>query len=263
MVQSAIDKVHSEWFLTVLLPVDQAEHQATIPQLNADDARYWWVFRNLDFMTWDSAESPGLFWLSGLPHRNIDQISSYIIDREKAKHSGSRKAVLYFFCSTFADESSAQLNFTHTLLHQLASSLLITGEATVLIKQFLRSLHQLVFKDQWDALGFQETDTPRQSLAALLGAPSAKHWAALKAALPPSIKHDLIIVIDGVDNVGKATLVFLREVCTFIKSLQYKGFKLKVLITSQGLTEIKDFLAGVPSIVFDDERKRRCCISNC
>ncbi|KAL2827876.1 hypothetical protein BJY01DRAFT_135033 [Aspergillus pseudoustus] len=209
----------------------------------------------MDFEKWDLEESPGVLCLSGPADRMIHQISSSIIDREKARHLGTQRLILYFFCSSSTPSGSILLHFIHTFLHQFTRGLLNAEEVSAIIKRFLHSLHQQAFKDDWETLGFDETDSVRQTIASLMKADPYKQWTALTAALVPSVQQGLIIVIDGLDDVGLDRSNFLREVCTFLERLEGSGFGLKALLASRAMSEIKEFLRRVRGIVFDDERK--------
>jgi hypothetical protein len=92
-------------------------------------------------------------------------------------------------------------------------------------------------------------------MTALLQASFTHQWTALQTSLSKTIQRELVVVIDGFDKVEVHRSDFLREVCTLIEKLRSATPRVKALITSGTLTEIKEYFGGkVPAIVFDEER---------
>ena len=121
MLRSAIDDLNLDQFLPMLSVLDQDKHISTIPHPDRDHPMFYWIFRNKDFSQWSSAECSRVLWLSGLPERNIDQVSSYIVHQEKEKKRALKtdRFVLYFFCSSAIRRRSSVVDLIHTLLGQI------------------------------------------------------------------------------------------------------------------------------------------------
>src|ERR1700722_7298837 len=139
MTQSAIDDLNLDQFLPMLSVQDQDEHISAIPHPDRNHPMFYWIFRNKDFLQWSSAECSRVLWLSGLPERNIDQVSSYIVHQEKETALKTDRFVLYFFCSSAIMRRSSVANFIHTLLYQIVYCSPIDKRISI-IRNFLNSL---------------------------------------------------------------------------------------------------------------------------
>jgi len=120
MLRSAINDLNLDQFLPMLSVIDQDEHISAIPHPDCDHPMFYWIFRNKDFSQWSSAECSRVLWLSGLPERNIDQVSSYVVHQEKETALETDCFVLYFFCSSAIRRRSSVTDFVHTLLKSLS-----------------------------------------------------------------------------------------------------------------------------------------------
>src|SRR4051812_18270865 len=118
MLRSAVDDLNLDQFLPMLSVLDQDEHMRTMSPLDQGHPMFYWIFRNMDFLQWNSDKFPVL-WVSGLPERNIHQVSSYIVGQEKDRTLKADHFVLYFFCSSAIGNGSAFTYFVHTLLNQI------------------------------------------------------------------------------------------------------------------------------------------------
>src|SRR2546429_6074824 len=100
----------------MLSAVDQEGYKSTIPSLDCDQPKFYWIFKNIDFEQWSSTSRSQVLWLSAPPEYSIHQVSSYIVDQVKIKALKTQHSVLYFFCSTAIWEKSIVTTFIHTLL---------------------------------------------------------------------------------------------------------------------------------------------------
>ena len=258
MLQSAIDNVDLDRFLPMLSVVGQEKHQSTIPSLNYDQPKWFWIFRNMDFRQWSTASYPQALWLSGPPECDIHQVSSYIVDQEKNRTSKKQYFVLYFFCSTAARKEPIIVILIHTLLNQIVCCS-PANKRILIVKRFLHSLLEGAFKKEgtpnWESRGFNEKDSPDANIKKILNAPANELWAALEAVLGDDKQQGLSVIVDGLDKVEHQRGELIRGVRAFIKRLQQRTLKVKILLTSQPLTEIKHLFDGLSCIEHDRERK--------
>jgi hypothetical protein len=258
MLQSAIDNVDLDRFLPMLSVVDQEKHQSTIPSLNYDQPKSFWIFRNMDFRQWSTASCPQVLWLSGPPECDIHQVSSYIVDQEKNRASKTQYFVLYFFCSTAARKEPIIVIFIHTLLDQIIRCS-PENKRILVVRRFLHSLLEGAFKKgrapNWERRGFNEKDSPDTNIEKILNAPADELWAALEAVLGDEEQRGLSVVVDGLDKVEHQQGELIRGVRAFVKHLQQRTSKVKILLTSRPLAEIKELFDGLPCIEHDRERK--------
>lgn len=255
MVRSAIDSVDMDLILPMLSVVDQGRHKYTIPCLDHDRPEFYWIFRNLDFKQWNNPRCSQVLWLSGPPERNIDQVSSYIVDLEEKTALKTEHIVLYFFCSSVSTNESIVDVFFHTLLYEIVRYLPM-NEKTTVVKSFLLTLHEQAFKTatspSWKTRQLNEEDPPDKKIKKLLKAPTNQLCAALEAALGYLHKREISIIVDGLD---KKKIELIMGVRAFIKCLQQRTPKAKILLTSRAQAEIKEVLSEFPCIEYDKERK--------
>jgi hypothetical protein len=244
--------------LPMLSVVDQEKYQSTIPSLNYDQPKLFWIFRNMDFRQWSTASCPQVLWLSGPPKCDIHQVSSYIVDQEKNRTSKTQYFVLYFFCSTAARKEPIIDIFIHTLLDQIVRCS-PTNKRILIVRRFFRSLLEGTFKKEripsWKHRGFKEEDSPDTNIGKILDAPANELWAALEAVLGDEEQRGLSVVIDGLDKVEHQRDELIGGVRAFVKHLQQRTSRVKILLTSRPLAEIKDLFDGLPCIEHDRERK--------
>jgi hypothetical protein len=245
-------------FLPMLSMVDQEKHRSTIPSLNYDQPKLFWIFRNMDFRKWSTAGCPQVLWLSGPPECDIHQVSSYIVDQEKNRTSKTQYFVLYFFCSTAAWEEPIIVIFIHTLLDQIVRCS-PENKRVLIVRRFLHSLLEGTFKrgrtPNWERGDFNEKDSPDTNIKTILNAPANELWAALEAVLGDEEQRGLSIVVDGLDKVQHQRGELIRGVRAFVKHLQQRTSNVRILLTSRPLAEIKDLFDGLPCIEHDRERK--------
>jgi hypothetical protein len=102
---------------------------------------------------------------------------------------------------------------------------------------------------------FKAEDPPDATINEILNAPIDELWDALKAILADDRKQDLLIVIDGLDQVEHQRVEFIKRIREFIIYLQERNVKAKALLTSRPQDKIKELLYGLPYIEYDKERK--------
>jgi hypothetical protein len=245
-----IDNIVLNQILPMLSVVDQGKHKSTIPCLDHDRPEFYWVFRNLEFKQWSDASSQVL-WLSGPPACGIHQVSSYVVDLEN-RASKTQRSVLYFFCETVREVKSNVVAFVHTLLWQLICYSPMDKKISM-ARVFLHTLVEKIFGRENPPI-FKE-DAPITKIKKILDASLSRElWAALKAVLDEQ-ELELLIVVDGVDEVEHRRSEFIKEVREFVEHLLKRKSKVKALLTSGPQAEIKEALDGLPCIEYDKERK--------
>jgi hypothetical protein len=209
----------------------------------------------MDYVQWNDSCSQVL-WLSGPPECNINQVSSYIMGQEKDTTLKTGNFVLYFFCSDEIRGRSVTKYFVHTLVYQICCS--STERSLLIFQSFLRNLLNEAFEKKaapnWKEQRFNERELPNENLQKLLDAPANELLTALGALLDEE-QQGLSIIIDGLDKVKDQRDEFIRGVRKFVEHLQQRTLKVKVLLTSRPVTEIKALLDGLPRIEHDRERK--------
>jgi ankyrin repeat domain-containing protein 50 len=249
--------VDLDLFLPMLSVVDQEKHKSTIPPLDYEHPMFCWIFKNIDFVQWNSASCPEVLWLSGPPKRNIHQVSSYIVDREKNRALDTQHLVLYFFCSAAARKRSIITAFVHTLLYQIVCCS-PTDRGILIVRSFLHSLLDGTLEKKedpnWKQI-FKEGDTLDSSIKKILNAPANALWTALVAVLSEEQQRDLWVVVDGLDKVEHQYGEFIRGVREFVANLLNRTLKFKALLTSRPQAEIKEVFNEVLCIEYNKERK--------
>jgi ankyrin repeat domain-containing protein 50 len=244
----------------MLLVVNQEEEKATIPILDIDNPTFYWIFRNIDFVRWTDRSDHQVLWLSGPSKCNIQQVSSHVVEHKKAR-AKTRYPVLYFFCSTAAEERSIVNTFVHTLLTQIISCSL-EDKKLLIARSFLQTLVKWFFepmraKDEslyfYQKLSRSVKDPPAMVREILAASPNAL-WFALQAALTHE-QEDMLIVVEGLDKIKHRKGEFIKGVHELVVHLKERISGFKSLLTSGSQGEIKETLNGLTHIEYDKERK--------
>ena len=260
ILRSAIDIVDLDGLLPPLSVIDQEKHKPPSLSLDCNQPKFHWVFRNIDYKKWDSASGCQMLWISGPPECNISQISSYVVDQEKNRAEKSRTLkrehlVLFFFYSSEITKGSVAV---YTILNQIVHCSPMEKRIPI-IQRFLHSLLEQAFKKEegcsWKQRGFKEEDSPHENIKRLLNASVDELWAALRAVLSCEQDRELSIIVDGLEHIEHQRDKFIGGVRSFIEHLRQRTPKIKILLTSRPLVEIKELFNGLPSIEHDRERK--------
>ncbi|KAF8540115.1 hypothetical protein BDD12DRAFT_777518, partial [Trichophaea hybrida] len=250
MLLSVIDCVDLDEFLKMLSAVDQKTYESTIQPLDRELPEFYWIFKNCDFIQWESGVAPVL-WLSGPTDRNINQVSSHIVRLAMDAISESPHFVLYFFCSTIVRRRSSVTVLIHTLLYQFICYL-PRDRRRAIIKAFLRTLLDSIFIREPSR--FKDEDCV-DTVKKILDASNSELWDALKAALDAEPERKLTIIIDGLDRVEDQKPEFIRGLRTFVEYLLERPLKPKALLTSRPQDDVRDILDNLLCIEHDKERK--------
>ena len=256
MLRSAIDDINLDQFLPMLSVLDQDEHISAIPHPDRDHPMFYWIFRNKDFSQWSSAECSRVLWLSGLPERNIDQVSSYVVHQEKETALKTDRFVLYYFSLPTIRRKSSVADFIYTLLKQIVYCSPM-DKRILIIRNFLHSLLEQVVKreagpnlERWS---FDKECSPDKNIKQILNTPVKDLFTALRAVLGSQEQRGLSLIVDGLDKVEHKRDECIKEVRVFIEYLQQRASEVKILLTSQPLAEIRELFDGLPCIEYDRE----------
>src|SRR5436190_1352047 len=235
----------------MLSKIDQQKYKSSIPPLDYNDPKFYWILKNQDFHTWSSSSSSEILWLSGPSKCNSHEVSSYIIDLEEKRNSGSSCSVLYFFYSTAFRMTSTIAAFASTILRQfLASS----------PREMRKSIAEIFLCARLEAFftkpnpRFGKGNPPKETIEQVLDAYPNEICSALKTALTSDVDRQFSIIVDGLDEASHQN-EFIREICQFLLQLQQSNSKAKGLLISQPIDGVRGAFAGIPNIEYDRERK--------
>jgi len=247
LLQYITSNLEPDLFLAMLSGnVDQKDYKSKILPLNSNQPEHFWIFRNIDFDQWHSADCSQVLWLSGPSSHDLYQVSSYILDLVNTDQT----ALYFFFSSTAGASINVNAVVVHSLLYQIVSSLIAEKKnSTSTILVFIRSLlNQIAPSEPW-----MKNSSLDMALRGLIGSSkisSGQFWKALKAVLAQQ-KQKYLIVIDGLD---KAEHQVIGEIRSFITYVQERVWS-KALLTSRTRADIKKSLDGLPCIEYDKERQ--------
>lgn len=237
----------------MLRAFDQDQFITTIPHLDPDDPMFHWVFRNTDYLKWSSAKNSQILWLLSPPERNVNQVSSYIVGQEKGNTTRTSHFVLYFFCSSAIGSRSIISDFTHTLLAQIIGSSLM-DRRLLIIRNFLQSILDYVFKRDWETRGFREEDNPSDTVVKLLNPPPGNILDSLMSVLCQEEQRGLCLIVDGLDKLEYQGMELINTIHEFIRNLRLQCSRARILLTSRPVDKLKYMLDGSQSIEHDRER---------
>jgi ankyrin repeat domain-containing protein 50 len=276
-LHSAIDRVNPGLFLPHLSKVDLKRSKSEMSSFDCDHPMFYWIFKNVDFERWRSDTRSHVLWLSGPPECNIHWVSSYILDQKK-NISSEQNLVLYFHCSAEIRNKSILITFVHTLLSQVVDCSPASRKELVFksflhalldedeqpLKEILREI--LKNKDshkriQWNfdkdpSYGnIQAKDPSYTNIQTILDTLVNGLWSALGTILTYEQQREVLVVIDGLDQIEDQGREFIKAVHKLIIHLPNRVPKFKALLTSRPLAEIKEIFSRIPCIEYDRERK--------
>ncbi|OGM40936.1 hypothetical protein ABOM_010325 [Aspergillus bombycis] len=262
-LQLAIENVNVDQFLKRIVSVGVRRPCPDLPPVRSDDPKYWWISRNIDFQCWQSSDSSQFLWLSGRSECNIQQATAFQIGKEFNK-APVKPAFVQFHCSDLLPPHYSLIKaISHSLFHQLISNLPANSK-DLAIKDFLRCLYSTAVAKSEELtkriIRIDDKTSKENIIDMIMRLEDSHHWSALKAALT-EVKQDLVLVLYHIDLVSPQNIESILDIVTFLKHLVQKATrKVKVLLTSKPNAEIREILAGVPSIEHDKERKE--CLAN-
>jgi len=285
---SMFDSLELQQIMKLLATVDQDEYKTAMPKFDCSDPKSYWVFKNEDFLPWDSAASSRLLWLLGPPECGLSRIASTVVDREinatdKSGRACVQHLVLHFCC---VESNVSPKLIARSLLYQIFCSLPpleLRAALTVFLRPLLEEIqrkaikHRCTKKTDRDSTEtgackwpFQEADPPCETLKTVFDWSSSRgYWQALKAVFDSGCRQISIILDmvnrikflenDPLPNNAPEVPEPISSVEAFLGCLQMETCKVKVLLTSdlnvgpslEGVRQAQ----GVTFIEYDAERK--------
>jgi hypothetical protein len=218
-------------FLGLLPVTNKDEH---ISPINPADAKYYWIFRDEDFIRWKSEDHPQVLCLfGGPPGCRMTDVSCHIA-------SQATGAVFYFTCSSVSTTA-----FAHAILRHILT-VSDNRQAKSIATTFLSTLvHKILDRDQ---SRLREEDPPLTTVKKVLDAWDGEILEALtKGVEEVKEVHQTSIIIDGIHKLGKDGTQFLERFC----SQPIISPRFKVLLTCRS----DPLVAGVACIEYDKERQ--------
>jgi hypothetical protein len=254
MLQYITSNLKPGEFLTMLSSaVDQKDYRSKILPLDRNQPEHFWIFKNMDFNQWHSADCSQVLWLSRPLSHNFDQVSSHILDLVNDRATDTHQMTLYFFFSSAVGPYLCPTNINtvvvHSLLYQIISSLVAekkNSSSTIIV--FIRSLLNQIAPSKLE-MENSSSDTLKDLISGTKVS-SSQLWNALQEVLVQQ-KQKILIVIDGIDN---AEYQAIDEIRSFVTSIRERVW-FKALLTSRTRTDIKESLDGLPCIEYDKERQ--------
>jgi hypothetical protein len=221
-------------FLGFLPTTNQGDH---ISSIDPGDPKLYWIFRDVDFIRWESEVHPQALLLFGAPPGcRMTDILLHI-----AKQATG--TVFYFSCSSVT---------TTTFAHSILSHILNVSDdrqAKSIITTFLSTLlHKIL---QRDPFHFQDGDSSTTMAKVLYALGGELLEALTKAVDQVNDIQETSIIIDGIDKLGKEGAQFLQRFC----SQQITSPKLKVLLVCQSDLHIQKLRTEGLCIEYDKERQ--------
>lgn len=255
-LQSAIDRLNLDQFLGMLSIVDQEPHKSILPP-SPDGPEFHWVFRNIDFDTWSNSSDHPVLWLSGALRCNINQIAPLVMERERSRDCTAQGLVLHFSLETSGAVKGTVIPLIHTLLCQVIHGSK-PDQKLPIAKRFLENflnVRNRGAETDWESMGSQAGSSLEECLRNILDAPASDVWAALKRVLSDETERRILIVIDGLYEVGAQTDEIIRGIHGLTKRLPQACPSLKVLFIGQAQYEPRHPFDKFLCIVYDKERQ--------
>jgi energy-coupling factor transporter ATP-binding protein EcfA2 len=257
-----INTLEPDQFLKVLSAIDQVKHKATIPPLDPDEPKFYWIFRNVDYLRWMDNNNcySGTLWVLGPARSQIHQVSAYVTDAVKPQ-GNTTSTVLYFFCSTAAGGESIAKLFVRSLVDEIICRLPHLERKKSVIAEFMRVLLDGLLNQEpapdREARSSLRSDlgegTPGTVAKKVLEAPEEFYWKALDSVLELG-GEGFTIIIDGLDNLEQPKNVFAKKVLTFVSKLQARFPQFRALLTGRASIELKALIGEATCIEYDKER---------
>jgi hypothetical protein len=249
------------------MPEDD-DHISTISRIDCEDPWFAWIFKNIDYVEWSQPNSFQTFWLSG-PHQcRLDEVSSYILHREKEGAQSMNRLVLYFFSSSTNSHATA---FVRTLLRQIIC-FAPPNRTLMTMQTFLYALASKQMEQgaaKWENKGLAKGDAVVEYIKEVLYAPMEDPQLndnpidnlpvidllpALEGVLTKD-QRPLSIIIDGLDKFGSESSEFTKAIRIFAEHVQENNPRTRIWLTTRSPAESRDSSKKITFIEYDKERK--------
>jgi len=184
---------------------------ATGVGFNPDNPHHFWILKNSVFQDWVSSPSSQLLCVSRKDKLHLDEIALLAADR--LEKSGN--FVFYYSCVSARAQRSEFVSFAHSLLHEIIKVSEGNLKSTLLhtFLQTLREEHKLT-----EGVRIKLHEDAEGILKELLNAPRHLLMKAVRLTLVEWMNgnHSMVIVIDGLDDVGQENSDFHEEVLEIV-----------------------------------------------
>ena len=259
ILRSIVAKADPDQLLRHLPAVDQEVYKSRTRPWSCSQPQFYWIFKNMDFDQWWSANDLKALWLSGPAECRISDAASHIVDLLKESYPELQHSVLYFFCFTAPFGVSIAITFVSTIVRLLirCSPKLEQEITTVFLRTLLDSILRKDPQSKPEMPRFSAGDSAVVVVEKILKAQleSDAYWGALRAVTDIQREKGLSLIIDGLDRSEHQKCKFIQELCVFIEYLGGRPSTTQILLTSRPQAEIKEILCRLPSIEYDRERK--------
>ncbi|PON26759.1 kinesin [Trichoderma gamsii] len=251
MLQATLDKVKWDQLLELLPLRDEAHHEYLETPENYYNPVFYWALRNIDFKQWRLNQGPRVLCITGHPSaRILDQISFYVVDREKA----AGNSALLLFCSSIIAGTSITTFFLMLLLELVHCS--PEEQRTSITRLFFSKLLETldVGIEDWEEEKFNEETFLKYMKNILKNATTWNVFSSLKTAFGIERQRRLLIVISNLDAFESVNEPD-GYVLPLIKDLQQQNANIKILLTSSERFDTTQYYKGFMHIEHNKERQ--------
>lgn len=135
-----------------------------------------------------------------------------------------------------------------TFLCQLVSQ----NKGRYILKNFFHSVLKEIYRN--GVLRLNREDTPDTTIRLVLNTETTNLWGGLRSVLESEQDLAVLVVIDGLDEMGSEESAFIKEFITLMEQLQKRVSGAKAFLTSRTQQGIRGF-DGSLHIEYDEERK--------
>ncbi|KAF4977689.1 hypothetical protein FZEAL_5830 [Fusarium zealandicum] len=185
-----------------------------------------WILTKSEYKTWEQSYT-SLLWISGSPGKGKTFMSIFLTQHLERSAMGQGVLVAYFFCDSMDKRRSTATSVLRGLMFQLIQ------QSRSLIDQVLtkwKLLRDKLFEDD----SFEDL------------------WLVFMSMLQNLYKHELFLVLDGIDECEDESLVVLLRKITSIYSGSGQSTHLKIVVLSRPHPAcIRESLCGFPHLQLD------------
>lgn len=252
MLQTTLYEFNWDQLLNLLPVCDNTQHESLLTPKDYNDPKFHWVLRNIDFKQWSLDEGPCVLCLTGHPSEgNLNQLSSYIVDREKA----AGYSILPIFCSAM-ERSTTIATVLHIFLRKLVSCSPETRRTPIIRSFFSKLLEVPIIRvnGHWEEEELNEEVFLKYMKTILESAATDDLLISLKTAFDCEREQRVLVVINSLD-ITEPVAEPVGCVLALIKHLRQRKSNTKILLTSLArsttINPFQDFL----DIEYNKERK--------
>ncbi|KAL6835271.1 putative kinesin [Trichoderma camerunense] len=270
MFRFTISELNLYQLLQLLPTLEQKQQSSEVLNLDPDDPQFSWVFRNIDYKSWNSNDSPSALCLSSHEVRQLSQVTSYIVGREEKPN----RQVLYFSCPQIANDrfvrsQSVQgevITITNVLIYTLFEQMIHFSpveKRKPIVRNFLDGLLKKSFEKKptqnWIGHDFNKKNRLKVLQSFLINAAAEDLLTLLRMTLDNAKRQHPLVVIEGIGKDYYSDQL-LQAIEKFVCDFQRQTPNIKVLLAGPEACSIKGLPPDTLFIEHDKERKE--CLSS-